>query len=97
MTPLLELRGVSKVYGGGVFHRQQTTALDELSFSVSAQEPSITAIAGESGSGKTTLARLALGFIRPSRGEVIYEGRSLTSMTKKERRRFRREVQPIFQ
>ena len=57
----------------------------------------MTAIAGESGSGKTTLARILLGFIPPSAGEVIYRGRDLARMSGAEQRQFRREVQPVFQ
>ncbi len=97
MTPLLELRNVAKRYGGGLLGGRETTAVEDLSLKIAAAPPSITAVAGESGSGKTTLARLLLGFVRPSRGEVLYRGRDLAGMTKQERRRFRREVQPIFQ
>jgi peptide/nickel transport system ATP-binding protein len=57
----------------------------------------MTAIAGESGSGKTTLARLILGFIAPSKGQVLYRGKDLATMSRAERQQFRREVQPIFQ
>ncbi len=57
----------------------------------------MTAIAGESGSGKTTLARMMLGFIPPSRGQVLYRGKDLATMSGGERRQFRREVQPVFQ
>ena len=98
MTPLLELRNVAKRYGGGLLGgRAATTAVEDLSLRIAADPPSITAVAGESGSGKTTLVRLLLGFIRPSRGEVLFRGRNLAGMSKQERRRFRREVQPIFQ
>ncbi len=95
MTTLIELREVTKIFGSG--RRQTTVALDDISFSLSDASPSTTAIAGESGSGKTTLARIMLGFVRPTRGEVFYRGRDLATMSGSERRQFRREVQPIFQ
>ena len=57
----------------------------------------MTAVAGESGSGKTTLARMMLGFIDPSHGQVLYRGKDVAKMTGAEQRQFRREVQPIFQ
>jgi peptide/nickel transport system ATP-binding protein len=96
--PLLELRTVSKVYGGGFLKkREAVVALDGLSFSLADTRPSITAIAGESGSGKTTLAHLLLGHITPSSGQVLYRGQDVASMGSRERLQFRREVQPIFQ
>jgi peptide/nickel transport system ATP-binding protein len=98
MTPLLEVRQASKTYGGGLFKRhERTVALDNLSYSIPDERPSITAIAGESGSGKTTLALLMMGFLKPTAGQVLYRGRDVASMSPAERRVFRREVQPIFQ
>lgn len=98
MTALLELRHVSKTYGGGLIRKREVVvALDDFSLSIEADQPTITAIAGESGSGKTTLAYLMLGYTRPSAGQVFYNGRDLTSLNRRERLQFRREVQPIFQ
>jgi oligopeptide/dipeptide ABC transporter ATP-binding protein len=97
-TPLLELRAVTKTYGGGFFKKRATVvALDSLSFALSDARPTITAVAGESGSGKTTLAHLLLGHLDPTSGQVLYRGRDLTAMSRRERLQFRREVQPIFQ
>ncbi len=98
MTPLLEVRHASKIYGGSLLGKRDTTvALEDLSYSIADGEPSMTAIAGESGSGKTTLAMLMLGFLKPTSGQVFYRGRDVASMSSTERRQFRREVQPIFQ
>src|SRR5204863_7425585 len=89
VTTLLEARHLGKDFGGGMFNRAHTTALGDFSLRVDAEPPSITAIVGESGSGKTTLARLLLGVIAPTRGDVLYRGTSLTKMTGAERRGFR--------
>jgi oligopeptide/dipeptide ABC transporter ATP-binding protein len=97
MTALLEARHLTKVFGGGIFSRAQTQALTDFSLRVDADPPSITAIVGESGSGKTTLARLLLGVISPTMGDVLYEGKTLPAMSRAERRAFRRDVQVIFQ
>jgi oligopeptide/dipeptide ABC transporter ATP-binding protein len=95
---LLELRAVSKVYGGGFLKkRESVVALDGVSFTLGDDRPTITAIAGESGSGKTTLAHLLLGHISPTSGHVLYRGRDVTTMRGSERLQFRREIQPIFQ
>ena len=72
-------------------------ALEGLDLVIRADEPRIIAIAGESGSGKTTLARLGLGMIEPTGGQIIYKGRELTAMSQDQRRDYRREVQAIFQ
>lgn len=97
MTALLEARRVTKIFGGGLLHKAQTIALENFSFSVDEDQPSITAIVGESGSGKTTLVRLLLGLITPTTGEVLYRGKSVHALSDKEQRAFLRDVQAIFQ
>ena len=97
MTPLLELRDVGKVFGGGLFGQKPVTALRDFSLAIAADQPTIIAIVGESGSGKTTMARLLLGLETPSSGAVLYKGRDLRRASRRERREFRRDVQAIFQ
>ena len=97
MTTLLEARGVSKIFGGGVFDRSSTVALEDFSMAIDSGRPSITAVVGESGSGKTTLARLLLGLVTPTRGQVLYQGQDLQAMAHGDWRAFRRDVQVIFQ
>jgi peptide/nickel transport system ATP-binding protein len=95
--PFLELRKVSKVFGGGVFHKKRTVALDNLSLTVDTENPSVKAVAGESGSGKTTLGMILMGFLTPTSGEVLYQGKAMQNLNRGERRSFRREVQAVFQ
>jgi len=97
MTALLEARRLTKRFGGGVFDRKTTLALDEFSITIDGQRPSITAVVGESGSGKTTLARLLLGLVTPTHGQVLYDGRDLQTMGAPDWRAFRHDVQVIFQ
>lgn len=97
MTALLEARHVTKVFGGGLFDRTRTIALDDFSMAIGGDVPSITAIVGESGSGKTTLARLLLGVTSPSKGSVLYKGKDLRQLTSDESRGFLNDVQVIFQ
>ena len=97
MTALLEARNVTKVFGGGLFDRTKTVALDNFSMSIGGDTPSITAIVGESGSGKTTLARLLLGIVAPTSGQVLYKGADLHKLTGDARRAFLSDVQVIFQ
>jgi ABC-type oligopeptide transport system ATPase subunit len=97
MTALLEARRASKVFGGGLFDKRVTVALDAFSFAIESTPPRVTAIVGESGSGKTTLARLLLGLISPTTGEILYDGHDLQKLTPHDRRTFLRDVQMIFQ
>ena len=97
MPPLLEARNVTKVFGGGLFNRTTTVALDNFSMSIGDGQPTITAVVGESGSGKTTLARLLLGATAPTEGSVFYKGQDLRKMSRFESRQFLQDVQVIFQ
>jgi oligopeptide/dipeptide ABC transporter ATP-binding protein len=97
MTPLLEARQVTKIFGGGILDRRSTVALADFSLAIDGEEPSITAVVGESGSGKTTLARLLLGLVTPTGGQMLYQGLDLQTMSHADWRAFRRDVQAIFQ
>ncbi|MQY04479.1 ABC transporter ATP-binding protein [Actinomadura macrotermitis] len=72
MSPVVELRGVSRSYPGGV------TALDEVTMSVEAGE--LVAIVGPSGSGKSTMLNLLGTLDRPSGGTVLIEGRDASRL-----------------
>ncbi|MCY4412830.1 MAG: ATP-binding cassette domain-containing protein, partial [Caldilineaceae bacterium] len=61
MSALLEVKHITKVFGGGLFSRNRTVALQDFSLTIASEPPTITAVVGESGSGKTTLARMLLG------------------------------------
>jgi len=89
-APLLEALHVTKRYGA-------MTALSDLSMTIDAGRPAITAVVGESGSGKTTLARIILGLTPPSAGQVLYKGRDLARLSGAQRWEFRRDVQAVFQ
>ena len=54
-------------------------------------------VVGESGCGKSTLGRTILRLYKPDGGEVIYKGRNIWDYSRAEVKRFRREVQMIFQ
>jgi len=91
MNPLLELRNVTKVFSGG------TVALDDISFSIDAETPSIISMAGESGSGKSTMGMMILGFLKATTGQVLFQGKSVSGMSNKEEIQFRKQVQAVFQ
>ncbi|MGP9682286.1 ABC transporter ATP-binding protein [Brachybacterium sp. AOP3-A1-3] len=91
-VPLIELDGASQV-----FHvkGKDLPAVSDVSLSVGPGE--VLCLVGESGSGKTTTARLAAGLASPTSGTVRYEGKDLSTMTRAERREYRRAVQYIHQ
>src|SRR3954464_4930027 len=97
MTPFLELKSVSKVFSSGVVNKKRTVALDKLSMSISIDNPTVRAVAGESGSGKTTLRMILMGFLHPTSGNVLYNGKDMRSLNRDEQKHFRRDVQAIFQ
>ena len=88
--PVLEVRGLRKVYGSHV-------AVDGVSFSLPVGGS--LAIVGESGSGKTTVAKMIVGLERPTEGTIRACGadRSTAARSGLERRRRGREVQIVFQ
>jgi peptide/nickel transport system ATP-binding protein len=94
---VLELKNVTKVFGGGLLRRKVTVAVDGVSLGIPRENPGIIAVAGESGSGKTTLARLMLGIIPPTEGAIYFNNLDISELSRRDRREFRREVQPIMQ
>ena len=97
MTPFLELRHVSKVFGSGFWHKRHTVALDNLSLIIDTDRPSVKAVAGESGSGKTTLGMILMGFLTPTSGQVLYRGKDTRRLNRDEQTGYRREIQAVFQ
>ena len=97
MTAFLELRHVTKVFSRGLWRKKRTVALEDISFAISTEPPEVKVVAGESGSGKTTLGLILMGFLSPTGGEVLYQGKDVHRLTRSERRQFRREVQAVFQ
>src|SRR5215211_8592094 len=97
MSALLEAKNVGKTFGGGLFDKVRTVALRDFSLGIESEPPSILAVVGESGSGKTTLARLLLGLVGPTTGQVLYRGSDIRSLSGAQRRQFLRDVQVIFQ
>ena len=55
------------------------------------------ALAGESGCGKTTLAKSILKLIKPTSGDILYNGNSILNQTRQEIKNYPKEVQMVFQ
>jgi oligopeptide/dipeptide ABC transporter ATP-binding protein len=97
-APILEVRGLEKRYSAsGILQRGRPglKAVDGVSFAVEAG--STFGLVGESGCGKTTLARTLLYLDPPTAGEVLFEGTRLGGLARSELRKFRRNMQIVFQ
>jgi ABC-type oligopeptide transport system ATPase subunit len=88
----LDLRKSYAIKGSG---KQIGTVLDGVSFSI--KENETVGLVGASGAGKSTIGRIITGLEQPDSGQVMYEGRELTSMRAKDRRQATRSIQMIFQ
>jgi putative ABC transport system ATP-binding protein len=85
MSPVLELRNVSKVYGSGP---NEVQALRSVDLTVKAGE--LVAIMGPSGSGKSTLLTIAGTLEEASSGDVLIAGAAVATLSKNERAKLRR-------
>jgi len=104
-APLVEARNLRRVFDvskpwldrvleGG--HLEFLKAVDGVSFDIRKGETF--ALVGESGSGKTTVARMIVGLLPPSSGEVIIDGVSMSDARQSQaRQKLRRRIQMIFQ
>ena len=84
--------GLTKVFG---FGRTKTVAVDHVDFEF--YEGEVISIVGESGSGKTTLAKVLLGLINPTEGDVYFQGQKRDIRSQKKKQEYWRNIQAIFQ
>ena len=97
MNNIIDVKNVTKIFSKGIINKSFTRAVNNISLNIDSEKPMIRAIAGESGSGKTTLARMILGLITPTQGELFFEGQNINKLNNEDRLNFRKSVQPIFQ
>ncbi len=98
-APLLQVRGLTKHFPvrGGVFLRTvgHVHAVDDISFDLNTGET--IGLVGESGCGKSTVGKTLLRLYDPTAGSVFFDGRDISTMSRVELRRLRRDIQIIFQ
>ncbi len=85
-------RKVTRIFTGG---GQRKIAVDNVDFDFRRGE--IVSVVGVSGSGKTTLAKMILGLLNPSSGEIIYQGQPRDISSQAKRRKYWQDIQAIFQ
>lgn len=85
-------KNVTKVFG---FGDKKTVAVDHVDFEFN--EGDLISIVGESGSGKTTLAKMLLGLISVTEGEIYCQGEPRDISTHKKKKEYWKNIQAIFQ
>jgi oligopeptide/dipeptide ABC transporter ATP-binding protein len=96
MEGLLEVKELRKYFiQGTVLDKTVVRAVDGVDLSI--QRGETLGLVGESGCGKTTVARTILRLIEPTSGQIMFEGRDIRSLGKKEMVELRRDMQIVFQ
>ncbi len=89
---ILSAKGLSKTFGFGATRTEAVKQVD-----LDLRKGEVISIVGESGSGKTTIAKMLLGLIKETEGEIYFEGKPRDIRSAKKRRAYWQNVQAIFQ
>lgn len=96
---LLEVKNLKKYFPvTSGFIRKKTEyvkAVDDVSFNVYKGET--LGLVGESGCGKSTTGRMIVNLMKPTSGDILFEGTSFKSLSKKQEKDLRKSIQIIFQ
>lgn len=89
---LIETCNLTRTFGS---RREKVTAVDDVSLSI--REGEVVCLVGESGCGKTTTGKVIAGLLKPSAGQVLYQGRNVWAQDKNGFKEYRLGVQIIHQ
>ena len=87
-TPLIEFKDVTKRFGG-------RTVLEQVNLQI--YEGQVTTIIGLSGSGKSVLLKHIIGLLKPDEGTILFRGKPLSGMKKKEMAEALAQISYMFQ
>ncbi len=92
MESLLEIKNLKKHFSTskGILH-----AVDGVSFNI--DKGKTLGVVGESGCGKSTLGRAILRLHQPTSGQILFEGKDITNVNKREMKKYKKDMQMIFQ
>ena len=92
---LLEIKNLEKRFKTGRLKKKQAVVLSKINLILRKGET--TGIVGESGAGKTTLGLILAGLIKPDKGQILFKGKKIDSLTKEGKKEYRRQIQVVFQ
>jgi oligopeptide/dipeptide ABC transporter ATP-binding protein len=92
MSALISLDHVSRTFLQG---KRVVKAVDNVSLSIN--EGEIVCLVGESGCGKTTTGKMLAGLLRPTAGQILFEGQNIWAIDRRDFQRYRQAVQIIHQ
>jgi len=94
---VLATQDLNKTYGGGGWFSRGREVKAAQDVSISLNKGRTLGIVGESGSGKTTVARCIMRLIDPTSGKVMVDGTDIATMSQKELKPHRKDIQIVFQ
>ncbi|WDV44951.1 dipeptide ABC transporter ATP-binding protein [Clostridiaceae bacterium M8S5] len=99
METLLQVKNLKKYFPVKSGTLGKTTnyvkAVDDITFDIYKGET--LGLVGESGCGKSTTGKMIVNLLNPTSGQILYEGRDITKLSKKEKRKLAIDIQIIFQ
>ncbi len=87
-TPLIEFKDVTKCFG-------DKCILHKANLRIYPQE--VTTLIGKSGAGKSVTLKLIIGLLEPDEGQILYKGRSIQELSRRERKEIKKQVNFMFQ
>ena len=92
---LVEINGLKTYYDtGGLLGSQPVKAVDGVDFTINRGET--LGLVGESGCGKTTLGRTLVQLENATEGQVLFDGRDVTTLSGTALKKWRRDAQIVF-
>lgn len=96
MNKIIEVKDLVKHFEiSTMLKKNYVKAVDGVSFDIF--EGETLGLVGESGCGKSTTGRLILRLIKPSSGEILLEGRNINTISDRDMRKIRKDIQVVFQ
>ncbi len=98
MENILEVKDLKKWFTTGestLGKKEIVKAIDGISFSINKKET--LSLVGESGCGKTTTGKVILRILDPTSGSILFEGKDITKLSRREMMRYRRKMMIIYQ